>query len=118
MSLKRCPHGVYVPVGSPRGLSPYCTGCTDSRGPVPFFETRSVQIPNTHTTIFNANDVLHANARSPYACPKCGSMVYLRKNEKGTDVQRICADCGANYRGKLRYTALVAAAKEEAGYAD
>jgi predicted RNA-binding Zn-ribbon protein involved in translation (DUF1610 family) len=113
MSLPRCSHGVYVPAGSPAGISPYCTGCTDSRGPQQFFEVRTgLNFPRT--SAFNINDKLHANVKEPNACPDCGSMIWVRKSETGrVTQQRICADCGKNYRAKPTFQDLVKAAMEE-----
>ena len=55
-----------------------------------------------------------ANKHSTNGCPKCGSAIYVRKNESN-DAARECADCGASYRVRLspQQRALIAEAEAE-----
>jgi Zn ribbon nucleic-acid-binding protein len=34
-------------------------------------------------------------------CPECGSAIYMRVDENGSDTSRECAECGAHYKARL-----------------
>jgi hypothetical protein len=47
---------------------------------------------------------MHANKHVQGSCPQCGSTVYMRVDEKGSDANRICADCGTKYHARVYRT--------------
>jgi hypothetical protein len=94
-TIQRCPHSVYIPAGEV--TAPYCTYCTPG-GPT---NQRDVVLPRSSGDVLNTSGTLHANKHVHGSCPQCGSTVYMRKDEKGSDANRICADCGTPYRARV-----------------
>jgi predicted RNA-binding Zn-ribbon protein involved in translation (DUF1610 family) len=94
-TIHRCPHGVYIPAGEV--TAPYCSYCSPG-GPA---NQRDVVLPRSSADPLNAADRVYANKHVSGSCPQCGSTVYMRKDEKGTDANRICADCGTPYRARV-----------------
>jgi predicted RNA-binding Zn-ribbon protein involved in translation (DUF1610 family) len=92
--INKCQHGVYVPEGESR--APYCQVCTPG-GPT---DTKDVVLPRSSSDPLSSAGRVMANKRQSNGCPECGSVIYLRKNER-SDVNRECADCGASYRVRL-----------------
>jgi hypothetical protein len=92
-TIQRCPHSVYIPAGEV--TAPYCTYCTPG-GPT---NQRDVVLPRSSGDPLNTTN--HVYASKPGSCPQCGSTCYTRKNEKGSDAQRICADCDTPYRAPV-----------------
>jgi hypothetical protein len=91
----KCIHGIYISEGESRAL--YCQICTPG-GPT---DTRAVVLPRSSSDpLTTAGRVMGNNRQSNGGCPECGSTIYLRTNER-SDVNRECADCGANYRVRL-----------------
>lgn len=101
-SFRRCPHGVYIPAGE--ATAPYCTYCTPG-GPK---NQRPVVLPKSSANPLNVNDRVRANKKVEGACPKCSSTVYVRADEKGSDTNRICADCGHKYHARKTFKELAA----------
>lgn len=106
-TIPRCEHGIYIPAG--QVTAPYCTYCSPD-GPK---NPRPVVLPRSSADPLNVNDRVRANKQMPGACPRCGSTIYMRVNEKGSDGNRICGDCGTPYRAQVRKTLKQLA--EEAG---
>lgn len=96
--MQRCAHGVYLPAWAVDGRNPYCSAC-DCFGQVP--HEKSVELPRSSSDPLNTRDKLHANAKSNGACPQCGSHVWMRQKEVGSDSQRECGECGTKFRVKL-----------------
>ena len=97
-TINRCPHGVYIPAGDV--TAPYCTYCTPG-GPK---NQRPVVLPRSSADPLNVSDRVGANKKVEGACTQCGSTVYMRANEKGSDANRVCADCGHKYRARVPKT--------------
>jgi predicted RNA-binding Zn-ribbon protein involved in translation (DUF1610 family) len=95
MPINKCQHGVYIPEGESR--APYCQICTPG-GPT---DTRAVVLPRSSSDPLSHAGRVMANKWYSNGCPECGSTIYLRVNESGSDANRECADCGANYRVRL-----------------
>ena len=93
--LPRCEHGVYVCSGSPLGKSLYCSFCT----PLGPYDTKDVVLPRSSGDPLTTAGRLLANRGG---CPKCGSTLWLRQKETGSDLARTCADCGALYKRATR----------------
>lgn len=94
-TLLRCLHGIYIPAGEV--TAPYCTYCTPG-GPT---NQREVVLPRSSGDSLNVNGRVHANKHVSGSCPQCGSTVYMRNDEKGSDANRICGDCGTPYRARV-----------------
>ena len=103
-TINRCAHGIYIPAGDV--TAPYCTYCTPG-GPK---NQRPVVLPRSSADPLNVSDRVGANKKVEGACPQCGSTVYMRANEKGSDSNRVCADCGAKYRTRKTLRELAAEA--------
>jgi hypothetical protein len=104
-TISKCEHGVYIPQGETR--APYCQLCSPD-GPK---QTRDVVLPrNTSVALGQDEGRVYANKTRSGGCPECGSFIYLRQKETGTDAQRECADCGHHYVS--RYAAARAAIME------
>lgn len=94
-TLRRCLHGIYAPSWV-NGVNYYCQMCNPSR-----------EIPNAQSVILprSSNDALSHEGRSTAnkhgsGCPQCGSAIWLRAAENGSDTHRVCAEC--EYRYKVR----------------
>jgi hypothetical protein len=94
-TISRCAHGVYIPTGEV--TAPYCTYCCPG-GPT---NQRDVVLPKSSDDPLNVSGRVHANKNVSGACPRCGSTIYSRVNEKGGDANRVCADCGTHYRARV-----------------
>jgi ribosomal protein L37AE/L43A len=106
-TMSRCAHGVYIPAGEV--TAPYCTYCTPG-GPT---NQRPVVLPRSSGDPLNTNGGVRANKRGNGSCPQCGSTIYMRADERGNDLKRICADCGSKYRGRAFRT--LASLAQDAG---
>lgn len=106
-TMLRCPHGLYIPAGEV--TAPYCSYCSPG-GPT---NQREVVLPKSSGDVLNTSEAMRANKRSDGACPQCGSTIYMRVDERGSDANRICADCGIKYRARVYRTLKQLA--EEAG---
>jgi hypothetical protein len=94
-TISRCAHGVYIPAGEVIAI--YCSWCSPT-GPT---NQRDVVLPRSSGDSLNTSGTMHANKHVQGSCPQCGSTVYMRKDEKGSDANRICADCGTPYRARV-----------------
>ena len=93
-TIRKCPHGQFL--GALDGeTSPYCILCGGPGNPV---DARPVVLPRSSGDPLDESGRVYANKHSRIGCPECGSHVWLRVNEKGSDTQRECADCGTKYR--------------------
>jgi|SRR5258708_3552174 len=101
-TLQRCSHGVYIPAGEK--IAPYCSYCSPG-GPS---NQRPVVLPRSSGDPLNINDRVRSNKHCEGACPQCGSTVYMRANEKGSDANRICGDCGHKYHARKTFKELAA----------
>lgn len=97
-TISRCPHSVYIPAGEVR--APYCSYCSPG-GPS---NQRDVVMPRSSGDPLNTSGCVGANRHILGSCPKCGSNVYSRVNEQGSDANRLCADCGTHYHVRVRKT--------------
>lgn len=98
-TMSRCEHGVYIPAGEV--IAPYCQLCSPG-GPS---NQRDVVLPRSSGDPLNVNaQGQRANKRNGVACPQCGSTIYMRVDEGGSDANRICADCGIKYRARVYRT--------------
>src|SRR5258708_1403740 len=96
MPISKCEHSVYIPQGETRAI--YCRICTPD-GPT---NTKDVVLPRSSNDCLDENTRVFANKHSGTGCPACGSHVWCRADEKGSDSSRLCADCGTPYRVRLR----------------
>jgi hypothetical protein len=92
-TIRRCPHGQYLGVKD-HETSPYCRLCGSAGNPL---DARPVVLPYSSGDPLNENDCLKANRHNGIACPACGSTIYCRVKENGSDSNRECADCGKRY---------------------
>jgi hypothetical protein len=107
-TIRRCEHGVYIGVNDDRAL--YCTYCTPG-GP---HDQREVILPRSSNNPLGETGRTYANKRAGNGCPNCGSHLWARVNEKRGDAQRICADCGTQFRARLTMHQLALEIEEEA----
>lgn len=107
-TISRCQHGVYIPAGEVR--APYCSYCSPGG---PANQREEVVLPRSSGDPLNTSSRVAANKHADGSCPQCGSVVYVRVNEKGSDANRICADCETHYKVRVRKTLRQLA--EEAG---
>lgn len=96
--MNRCEHSVYLPAWAKDGKSPYCS-CCNSTGLIPD-EKANLELPRSSSDPLTTSDRVMANGHNS-GCPECGSAVYLRVKESGSDANRECAECGKRYRRKL-----------------
>lgn len=94
-TIRRCDHGLYIPAGEV--TAPYCSYCTPG-GPT---NQRDVVLPKSSNDPLNIRSAQQANQTRNGACPQCGSTLYMRVDEKGSDANRECADCGTRYRARV-----------------
>lgn len=94
--MRRCEHGVYIPAGEVTAI--YCTWCGTPGGPA---DQRDVVLPRSSGDSLNVTDRVYANKQVHGSCPQCGSTIYMRKDEKGSDAARVCGDCGTPYRVRV-----------------
>jgi len=85
--MTKCAHGVYLPAWAVDGRNPYCS-CCENFGKVP--RERAVNLPGKSSTPLESG-----------GCPECGSTVWLRVAENGSDANRECGECGRKYKRKL-----------------
>ena len=92
--IRKCEHGVYIPEGEDR--APYCQLCTPG-GPA---NTKPVVLPRSSADPLSTAGRVQAN-RHGNACPECGSTIYMRIDENGSDSRRECGECGHRFKVRL-----------------
>ncbi len=102
--MRRCPHDVRIPTWHSGNDSPYCSGCNSSR--VIPNQKDGIQLPRSCGDPLEETGRVYANKHNGIGCPECGSHVWCRAKESGSDAQRICADCGHRYSVRSRRLAV------------
>jgi Zn ribbon nucleic-acid-binding protein len=95
-TLSKCDHGIYLCNGSTNGKALYCQLCTPG-GPS---DQHQVILPRSSASPLSTDGRIMANKRGN-GCPACGSAVWMRMRESGSDAQRECAECGTAYSVRL-----------------
>jgi len=95
-TISKCVHGVYLCSGSVDGKALYCQLCTPG-GPS---DQHQVILPRSSASPLSTDGRIMANKRGN-GCPACGSAVWMRMRESGSDAQRECAECGTAYSVRL-----------------
>jgi Zn ribbon nucleic-acid-binding protein len=93
-TISKCVHGVYLCHGSSDGKALYCRLCLPDAPP----DQREVVLPRSSADKLSNEGRTLANKRG---CPQCGSAVWMRMRESGSDAQRECAECGTAYSVRL-----------------
>jgi Zn ribbon nucleic-acid-binding protein len=93
--MNRCEHGHYI--GANDSVAYYCRLCWPDGQPP---RTENVNLPRSGKPLTTA-DRARANIHNHSSCPACGSAIWLRVKETGTDSRRECADCGQLYTVRL-----------------
>lgn len=93
MSIKKCPHGTYIPEGD--DVAWYCQhpDCNPWFPELPW-DARNLHLPDGNHPRALDNKRMKAT-RSSVACPECQS--YIHEQLEGR--QRRCGECGKEYRG-------------------